>query len=183
MAERADDGQGGARDGRVARRAFAREAFSEYHLYSLGAADDAGRERDQADLAARRDRHAGEEAVRRRRPAVLLPEPPASRLAAQGQRRGVLQVRNDDASGLGMPMPAGIVRVYQADTKAGCSSPAKTASTTRRKTRTSPSRSAPPSTSSASGSRPTSRRLPTTCTRWRSRSRCATTRRRRSPCR
>ena len=27
--------------------------------------------------------------------------------------------RNDEASGLGMPMPAGVVRVYQADTKGG----------------------------------------------------------------
>ena len=28
-------------------------------------------------------------------------------------------LRNDDASGLGMPMPAGVVRVYQADSKGG----------------------------------------------------------------
>jgi len=27
--------------------------------------------------------------------------------------------RNDEASGLGMPMPAGVIRVYQADTKGG----------------------------------------------------------------
>ena len=29
------------------------------------------------------------------------------------------EFRNDEASGLGMPMPAGIVRVYQADAKGG----------------------------------------------------------------
>ena len=46
------------------------------------------------------------------------------------------KLRNDETSGLGMPMPAGTVRVYQADSKAACSSPERIASTTRRRTKT-----------------------------------------------
>ena len=68
------------------------------------------------------------------------------------------QFKNEQKAGLGMPMPAGVVRVYQADSRAGPSSSARIASTTRRRTRPSRSRSALPSTSSASATRSTSRR-------------------------
>ena len=104
-----------------------------------------------------RHRRSGEEAVRRQRPALLLPQPAESRLAAEGQRAGVLQVpqrrgvraRHADAGRHRARLSGGLERRR-------CSLPARTASTTRRRTRTSRSRSARPSTSSASGSRPTS---------------------------
>src|SRR5688572_19543976 len=85
------------------------------------------------------------------------------------------QFRNEQKGGLGMPMPAGVIRVYRKTRKAASSSSARTASTTRRRTRRSTSRSATPSTSSASGTRSTSRRLPATSTNSSTKSRCATT--------
>jgi hypothetical protein len=45
------------------------------------------------------------------------------------------QFKNEERVGLGMPMPAGVVRVYQSDSKGGRSSSARTASITRRRTR------------------------------------------------
>jgi hypothetical protein len=48
------------------------------------------------------------------------------------------QFKNEERAGLGMPMPAGVVRVYQADSKGGRSSSARTGSRTRRRTRTEP---------------------------------------------
>jgi hypothetical protein len=99
--------------------AFAREAFSEYHLYSLS-----------------------------RRTTLLENEskqisllqgtgiPVKKRFVVNGQQmyyrnaqhpgsplkdsvRVFYELRNDEASGLGMPMPAGTVRVYQADSSGG----------------------------------------------------------------
>ena len=100
--------------------AFTREAFSEYHLYSLGRRTTLRRERDEADLAARRHRRAGEEAVRRRTASSSTTGTgsiPGSPL--KDQVAVFYKLRNDEASGLGMPMPAGTVRVYQADSKGG----------------------------------------------------------------
>lgn len=99
--------------------AFAREAFAEYHLYSLGRRTSVrAEETKQVSLLGA--------------PAV----PVAKRFVVEGQRfyyrnarhpgsaiKDAVQVyytfRNDEASGLGLPLPAGTVRVYQADSAGG----------------------------------------------------------------
>ena len=45
------------------------------------------------------------------------------------------QFKNEETAGLGMPMPSGTVRVYQADSAAACSSWARTGSITHRRTK------------------------------------------------
>jgi hypothetical protein len=98
---------------------FAREAFSEYHLYALGRRTTLfENETKQISLLGGtgvpvkklfvvngqshyyRNRHA---------PGSPLRDPV----------RVFYTLRNDEAAGLGMPMPAGVVRVYQADSKGG----------------------------------------------------------------
>jgi len=97
--------------------AFAREAFSEYHLYSLGRRTTLlENETKQIALLGGggipvqnlyvvngqhhyyRNRHAPGSPIR-------------------DQVRVFYRFRNSEASGLGVPMPAGVVRVYQADSK------------------------------------------------------------------
>jgi len=107
------------REDRQAPEAFAREAFSEYHLYALN-----------------------------RRTTLLESEikqismlsgggvPVKKLFVVNGQQfyyrnrhhpgsplkdavRVFYKLRNEEAAGLGVPMPAGIVRVYQADSKGG----------------------------------------------------------------
>lgn len=98
---------------------FAREAFSEYHLYSLG----------------RRTSIADKETKQ----ITLLSGtgvPVEKIFVVEGQQfyyhnyqhpgsplkdlvKVFFKFKNDEKSGLGMPMPAGVVRVYQADSKGG----------------------------------------------------------------
>jgi hypothetical protein len=98
---------------------FAREAFSEYHLYSLGRRTTINnKETKQISL-------------------LTSGGVPVSKLyVVEGQQfyyrnyqhpgsplkdavKVYFKFRNDEKSGLGMPMPAGAVRVYQADSKGG----------------------------------------------------------------
>jgi hypothetical protein len=99
--------------------AFAREIFSEYHLYSLNR------------------RTTLEENETKQISLLNGSGTPVKKLfVVNGQNfyyrnrqnpgsplKDSVQVfykfRNDEASGLGMPMPAGVIRVYQADTKGG----------------------------------------------------------------
>src|SRR6478736_1043996 len=99
--------------------AFAREVFSEYHLYSLNR------------------RTTLEENETKQISLLNGSGTPVKKLfVVNGQNfyyrnrqnpgsplKDSVQVfykfRNDEASGLGMPMPAGVIRVYQADTKGG----------------------------------------------------------------
>ncbi len=99
--------------------AFAQEAFSEYHLYTLGRRTSIeNRQTKQISLLS----------------ATGLPI--RKRFIVEGQRfyyhnaqhpgaplKDTVKVyytfKNDEASGLGMPLPAGTVRVYQADSKGG----------------------------------------------------------------
>ena len=82
--------------------------------------DDDQQQRDQAGQHARRHRLPGREALRRRRPGVLLPQRAASRARrSRTSCRSSTSSRTSEKAGLGMPMPAGIVRVYQADSKGG----------------------------------------------------------------
>ena len=74
---------------------------------------------DQAGQPARRHRRAGDQALRRRGTELLLPQPDAPGLADQGLGAGVLPVQERREGGLGMPMPAGVLRVYQQDSKGG----------------------------------------------------------------
>ena len=99
--------------------AFQREAFSEYHLYTLQRRTSVNdRESKQITLLAspsvpveKRFVVDGQEFYYReaQRPGAPLKDPV----------KMYYRLRNDEKSGLGMPMPAGVVRVYQADSKGG----------------------------------------------------------------
>jgi hypothetical protein len=98
---------------------FSREAFSEYHLYSLGRRTSVqNNETKQISLL------------------NAMSVPVEKIFAVQGQQfyyhnqqnpgapikdpvRVYYKFKNDEKSGLGMPLPAGVVRVYQADSKGG----------------------------------------------------------------
>jgi hypothetical protein len=103
----------------MSENAFAREAFSEYHLYSLGRPTTiAENETKQVSMLSGTGVPVkkvfvvnGQQFYYRNR------QSPGSPL-----KDDVLvfyKFRNDEASGLGMPLPAGTVRVYQADSKGG----------------------------------------------------------------
>jgi hypothetical protein len=99
--------------------AFAREAFSEYHLYTLGRRTTlAENETKQIALLNATGVPVGKRFVvngqhfyyrNRRAPGAPLKDDVAV----------YYTFRNDERSRLGMPMPAGTVRVYQADSKGG----------------------------------------------------------------
>ena len=81
--------------------------------------DDGQQQRDETGQHADGHRRPGSQALRRRRPIPLLPDHPAPGLADQGQVQVYYEFKNEESAGLGMPMPAGTVRVYQADSKGG----------------------------------------------------------------
>lgn len=99
--------------------AFQREAFSEYHLYTLQRRTSVNdRESKQITLlsspsvpVAKRFVVDGQEFYYRdaQRPGAPVKDPV----------KMYYRFRNDEKSGLGAPMPAGVVRVYQADSKGG----------------------------------------------------------------
>jgi hypothetical protein len=99
--------------------AFAREVFSEYHLYSLNRRTTL-EENETKQIALLNGSGTpvkklfvvnGQNFYYRNR------QNPGSPLKDSVQV--FYKFRNDEASGLGMPMPAGVIRVYQADTKGG----------------------------------------------------------------
>jgi hypothetical protein len=108
-----------AREMAASPAAFTREAFSEYHLYSLGRRTTlVENETKQISLLGGKDVPVkklfvvnGQQFYYRNR------QHPGSPL--KDQVAVFYKLRNDEASALGMPMPAGIVRVYQADSKGG----------------------------------------------------------------
>ena len=97
---------------------MAQEAFSDYHLYTLGRKTSINNnETKQVSMFG-----ATGFPVRKRYVVdgqASTTATPASRLAAERRRAGVLPVHNEAKAGLGMPMPAGVVRVYQADSRGG----------------------------------------------------------------
>jgi len=101
------------------REQFAREAFSEYHLYSLG------RRTSIADKETKQISLLTGTGVPVEKLFVVEGQQfyyhnyqhPGSPL--KDQVKVFFKFKNDENSGLGMPMPAGIVRVYQADSKGG----------------------------------------------------------------
>lgn len=100
--------------------AFEEEAFFEYHLYTLdGTTTLAQRETKQMTLLS-----APEVGVRRRLvfdasgtyfPFPRRPRPGAGGATTESSAAVVLELDNTEANGMGMPLPAGVVRVYQAD--------------------------------------------------------------------
>lgn len=98
---------------------FEQEAFSEYHLYSLGHRTSIGNnESKQISLLGGTnipvEKH------------LLVEAQPFYYRSSQGIGNAIPQTvkviyrfRNDEKSGLGMPLPAGTVRVYQADSRGG----------------------------------------------------------------
>ena len=108
-----------AMEAAAAPQAFAREAFSEYHLYALNRRTTLQEnETKQISLLGGTGVPVkklyvvnGQQFYYRNRQA------PGSPL--KDQVRVFYKFRNEEAAGLGMPMPAGTVRVYQADSKGG----------------------------------------------------------------
>jgi hypothetical protein len=98
---------------------FAREAFSEYHLYSLERrttlAENETKQVSMLDGTGVPVKKTfvvnGQQYYYRNRQQPGSPIRDAVRV--------FYNLRNDEASGLGVPMPAGVVRVYQADSKGG----------------------------------------------------------------
>ena len=108
------------RHARPRRAAMAQESFSDYHLYTLGRKTTINNNETKQVSMLTGTGVPGPQALRRRGPGVLLPQRasiPASPI------KDVVQVyyqfKNEERAGLGMPMPAGVVRVYQADSKGG----------------------------------------------------------------
>jgi hypothetical protein len=108
-----------ARAAPAAREAMTQEAFSEYHLYSLGRRTTINNdETKQVSML-------GATAVPVQKRYVVdgkafyyrNAQHPGSPLKDDVQV--FYQFRNEQKSGLGVPMPAGVVRVYQADSKGG----------------------------------------------------------------
>jgi hypothetical protein len=108
-----------AREMAASPAAFAREAFSEYHLYSLG------RRTTLVENETKQISLLGGTGVPVKKLFVVDGQQfyyrnrqhPGSPL--KDDVAVFYKLRNDEVSGLGMPMPAGTVRVYQADTKGG----------------------------------------------------------------
>lgn len=108
-----------AREVAAAPGAFAREAFSEYHLYALN------RKTTLLENETKQIALLGGTGVPVKKLFVVNGQnfyyrnrqAPGSPL--KDQVRVFYKFRNAEAAGLGMPMPAGTVRVYQADSKGG----------------------------------------------------------------
>jgi hypothetical protein len=112
------DGAARAMEAMAAPRPMEQEAFSEYHLYTL-----------------QRRTSVNENETKQISLLTSPSVPVEKRFVVDGQSfyyrtpqpgapikndvRVYYRFKNDDKSGLGMPMPAGVVRVYQADTKGG----------------------------------------------------------------
>ena len=90
------------------------------------------------------------------------------------------QFKNDEKSGLGMPMPAGIVRVYQADSKGGVQFVGEDRIDHTPKDETLNLKIGNAFDVVCERKQTDFEKIATTSTRWSTRSRCATTRRRRS---
>lgn len=98
--------------------AMAQESFSDYHLYTLERKTTVGNnETKQVSML-----NATQFPVRKRyvvdgQPYYYRSQHPGA--AMKDDVQVFYEVKNDQKSGLGMPMPAGVVRVYQADSKGG----------------------------------------------------------------
>jgi hypothetical protein len=93
---------------------FAEEGLFEYHLYSLDRPTTlADNETKQMELLAARDVPIAKRYVVAAQPAWF--RSPLGDLARDVPVRVVLELRNDQASRLGMPLPAGVVRLYKQD--------------------------------------------------------------------
>ncbi len=120
--------QGYARDAAMKARAmemaaraeqFAQESFSEYHLYSLGRRTSV-RHNETKQISLLNGSGVPVEkvfAVEGQNFYYRNAQHPGTPL--KDKVKVFFKFKNDQKSGLGMPMPAGIVRVYQADTKGG----------------------------------------------------------------
>lgn len=108
-----------AREMAAAPAAFAREAFSEYHLYALG------RKTTLLENETKQISLLGGTGVPVKKVFVVNGQSfyyrnrQAPGTPIKDQVQVFYKFRNDEAAGLGMPMPAGTVRVYQADSKGG----------------------------------------------------------------
>ncbi|MCX5757658.1 MAG: DUF4139 domain-containing protein [Candidatus Hydrogenedentes bacterium] len=164
------------------------ETFAEYHLYTLPRRTTI-KENESKQVSLLTASGASVKKVYEYRGNVMFY---SQRIPPQAEEKvGVfLVLRNSDANHLGMPLPAGVMRVYQQDNDGmlqfagedhiSCNSRARTTSSTRRKTRMCGFAWATLSTSSASASKRTSRRSPRPLPNPRSRLRFGITRTSRS---
>lgn len=115
---------GGLGGGEAAKPAFAEKAFFEYHLYTLDRPSSlANHSTKQLELFPPRDKVALEKAyVYYGAPSefrhLFLPEPQMDRRWGTQMNKQVdvyLQIQNSQKQGLGLPLPAGRVRVYKTD--------------------------------------------------------------------
>ena len=138
---------------------FQQESFSEYHLYSLD------RRTSIFDQESKQISLLNASHFPLRKVYVVNGQSYYYRSAAQpgAPVKDPVQVfykfKNEEKAGLGMPLPAGTIRVYQRTRAADRSLPAKTTSTTLRKTKRSACTSATRSTSWPSANRRTTRKL------------------------
>ena len=114
------DGRCGATPAAAAAAQMTQEAFSDYHLYTLGRKTTINNNQTKQVSLLEGTGRAGREALRGGRTELLLPQPSSTR--ARPSRtwcRCSTSSRTSEQGGLGMPMPAGVVRVYQEDSKGG----------------------------------------------------------------
>ena len=105
--------------GMVQKPAFAEEALFEYHLYALERPTDVlARERKQVQLLEAHD-IAVEKKLVLRAPSRSVPRfvraPRPGEASGLEHARIVVAIENREASGLGMPLPRGVVRAYRQD--------------------------------------------------------------------
>ena len=104
---------------------FQEKSFFEYHLYTLGRPTSlANNSTKQIELFPSASERAGDQDVRLLRPAArsggywIAPEPNQDRnLGTQSNKKVdiYLQIKNTEKNGLGIPLPAGRLRVYKQD--------------------------------------------------------------------
>jgi hypothetical protein len=115
---------------------MAQEAFSDYHLYTLRAEDLGQQQPDEAGEHALAPAPSRRQALRRQRPVFLLPNVQTPGAPIKDVVQVFYQFKNESKSGLGLPMPAGTgARVSGGLKGRRASSSARTASTTRRRTK------------------------------------------------
>ena len=122
--------------GRAAAAPMAQESFSDYHLYTLGRKTTINNNETKQVSMLNGTGVPVQQALRRRRPGVLLPEQPASRIADQGRGAGLsTSSRTRNAAGSACRCRRASSACIRPTRKAARSSWARIASATRRRTR------------------------------------------------
>ena len=138
---------------------FAQENFSEYHLYTLGRRTSIQNNESKQISLLTGTNIPVEKYLQVEGQPYYYRNPQGIGNAIPQPVKVFYRFKNEEKAGLGMPLPAGTVRVYQADSQAARNLRAKTTSTTRLRTKRCEFTWATHSTWSASASRWITRRL------------------------